>query len=46
MDPKKARQQTGGLFNVTRGNKRYQIIFNTQEGGDHTTHLHVGVKDL
>lgn len=38
MSPKKARKQTGGLYNV-RGK---QIIFNTMEGGDHTTHLHIG----
>lgn len=37
MDRKKALQQTGGLFNVGR----HQIIFNTQEGGDHTDHLHI-----
>lgn len=37
MSPRKARQQTGGLFNVGG----HQIIFNTQEGGDHTTHLHI-----
>lgn len=36
MPRKQAMQQTGGLFNV--GN--HQIIFNTQEGGDHTDHLH------
>jgi len=40
MDPAEARKQTGGLYNV--GN--HQIIFNTQEGGDHTNHLHVGLR--
>lgn len=44
MPVRKARKQTGGLFNVRKGKRRYQIIFNTQEGGDHTTHLHVGVE--
>lgn len=38
MPEAEARKQTGGLFNV--GN--HQIIFNTMEGGDHFTHLHVG----
>lgn len=37
MAPAKARKITGGLFNVGG----HQIIFNTQEGGDHTDHLHV-----
>jgi hypothetical protein len=37
MSPAKARKQTGGLYN--QGG--HQIIFNTQEGGDHTDHLHV-----
>lgn len=40
MDPAQARKQRGGLYNVGR----YQIIFNTHEGGDHTDHLHVGVR--
>jgi hypothetical protein len=36
MPEKEARKQTGGLYNVHGA----QIIFNTQEGGDHTDHLH------
>ena len=32
-------RKTGGLFNVGR----YQIIFATDEGGNHYDHLHVGV---
>jgi hypothetical protein len=36
MNPKKARKQTGGLYNLNG----HQIIFNTHEGGDHTDHLH------
>jgi len=39
QDAAKARQ-TGGLFNVGG----YQIIFATDEGGNHYNHLHVGVK--
>jgi hypothetical protein len=47
MDPKKARQQTGGLFNLPYGrHRRIQVIFNTHEGGDHTNHLHVGVSPV
>jgi hypothetical protein len=33
-------RRTGGLFNV--GN--YQIIFATDEGGNHFNHLHVGIR--
>lgn len=40
MSRAQARKQRGGLYNV--GGK--QIIFNTHEGGDHTTHLHVGLR--
>ena len=39
MPRAKALQQTGGLFNIGR----YQIIFNSMEGGNHFNHLHVGV---
>lgn len=48
MSPAQARQQTGGLYNLPYGNhgRRIQIIFNTQEGGDHTNHLHIGVTAL
>jgi hypothetical protein len=38
MPRAQARKQRGGLYNVNGK----QIIFNTQEGGDHTTHLHLG----
>ena len=38
MSRREAMKISGGLFNV--GGK--QIIFNTQEGGDHTDHLHIG----
>jgi hypothetical protein len=36
MPEAEARKQTGGLYNVGGA----QIIFNTDEGGDHTDHLH------
>lgn len=39
-DPGWARQQRGGLFNVGD----YQVIFNTNEGGNHYGHLHVGLQ--
>lgn len=32
--------QRGGLFNVGR----YQIIFATDEGGDHHKHIHIGIR--
>lgn len=38
MNPRKARRIKGGLYNVGK----WQIIYNTQTGGDHTDHLHVG----
>jgi hypothetical protein len=38
MNPRQARKQRGGLYNV--GGR--QIIFNTHIGGDHTNHLHLG----
>jgi hypothetical protein len=40
MPWQEASKQTGGLFNV--GSK--QIIFNTDEGGNHHDHLHVGLR--
>jgi hypothetical protein len=46
-NPAWARKQTKGLFNVTVGSRRYQIIFGTNSlalGGDHTDHLHIGVR--
>jgi len=44
MSPAEARRQSGGLFNLNKNGKRYQVIFNTQSGGDHTNHLHIGVR--
>lgn len=46
MPEQQARKINGGLYNVTSKGKRYQIIFNTNEGGNHYNHLHVGVKKL
>ena len=40
MPAKQARKIRGGLFNVGG----YQIIFNTNEGGNHFNHLHVGLR--
>lgn len=47
-----ARKQSGGLFNITADGKitndpskrKYQIIFNSNIGGNHFNHLHVGVR--
>lgn len=36
MDPRKARKQKGGVYNI--GN--HQILFNTTVGGNHYNHLH------
>lgn len=40
MSPAEARKQTGGVFNVGK----YQVIFNTTDGGNHFNHLHVGLR--
>jgi hypothetical protein len=40
MPAREARKQTGGLFNIGR----YQVIFNSNEGGNHYDHLHVGLR--
>jgi hypothetical protein len=40
MSPKQAAKIKGGLFNIGG----YQIIFNTNEGGNHFNHLHVGLR--
>lgn len=40
MPAAKARKIRGGLFNIGG----YQIIFNTNEGGNHFNHLHVGLR--
>jgi hypothetical protein len=37
--------EAGGIFNVPRGKGRVQLIVNTHQGGDHTNHLHVGLKE-
>jgi hypothetical protein len=38
-----AKKINGGLFNLTYRGKRAQIIFNTNTGGNHYNHLHVGL---
>lgn len=40
MSPEEARKQKGGLYNIGH----FQIIFNTNEGGNHFNHLHVGIR--
>lgn len=44
MNPAQAKKQTGGVFNLNKNGKRYQIIFNSNVGGNHYDHLHIGVK--
>jgi hypothetical protein len=39
-DPKWAAKQKGGLFNIGG----YQVIYNTNTGGNHWNHLHVGLR--
>jgi hypothetical protein len=43
MSPKKARRTKGGAFTFTKNGRRVQIIFNSNVGGNHYDHLHVGV---
>lgn len=40
MSPSQAARLTGGLYNVGG----YQIIFNSDVGGNHWNHLHVGLR--
>jgi hypothetical protein len=47
MSPAQARRAQGGIYNIPYGrNRRIQVIFNTNEGGDHHNHVHVGVTGL
>lgn len=34
----------GGIFNIPYKGRRYQVIFRTNEGGNHWNHLHVGIR--
>lgn len=36
----------GGVLNVKRGGFRYQLLWKTNVGGDHFTHIHLGVEKL
>jgi hypothetical protein len=36
--------KNGGLYNVTKNGTRYQIIWKTNEGGNHYNHVHVGLR--
>ena len=40
-DPAWAKRQRGGLYNIGG----FQIIFNSNIGGNHFNHLHVGIRD-
>jgi hypothetical protein len=44
MKPSLARKQKGGAFTLTWHGHRVQIIFNSNIGGNHYNHLHVGVR--
>lgn len=44
MSRREALQKQGGLFNLQWKGHRVQVIFNTMEGGNHYTHLHLGVR--
>jgi hypothetical protein len=43
MSPAEAAKHTGGVFNLHVNGRRVQIIFNSNVGGNHYDHLHVGV---
>lgn len=36
--------RNGGLYNVTYNGHRVQIIWKTNEGGNHFTHVHIGIR--
>lgn len=44
MNPKKAKRIKGGAITLTKNGKRIQIIFNSNIGGNHYDHLHLGVR--
>lgn len=44
MPRKQALRTRGGLFNLTYRGHRVQIIFNTNQGGNHYNHLHLGFR--
>lgn len=47
MPRDQAMKATGGIYNLPYGSgRRIQVIFNTNEGGDHHNHVHVGVTAL
>jgi len=37
---------SGGLFNATHDGYRFQIIYRTNEGGNHWNHVHLGVRKV
>lgn len=44
MPASEANKATGGIYNVPYGqHRRIQVIFNTNAGGNHHNHVHVGV---
>jgi hypothetical protein len=47
MPEAQARKAKGGIYNLKYGKRRrVQIIFNTNEGGNHYNHLHIGVSPV
>lgn len=43
MPPERAKRENGGVYNGTVNGVRYQVLFNTTQGGNHYNHLHIGV---
>ena len=35
---------TGGVYNVTRNGIRWQVLYRTNQGGNHYNHIHVGAR--
>lgn len=46
VPPKKAGlwSRNGGLYNITVGGLRIQVIWKTNQGGNHFDHVHVGIR--
>lgn len=40
------KRHAGGCYSIVHGQYRFQLIWMTQCGGDHTDHVHIGVRRL
>lgn len=40
------KQGSAGILNVTRGGYRFQMLYRTNQGGNHYNHVHLGVRKV